>query len=283
MEIQIQKETYDKIMHWINKSSNEVSGFGKCTYWHETGVLEIHDAYLLKQTNGAAHTDIDGASLAQLMFKTKDEPGELKWWWHSHVNMAVFWSGTDTATIKELASQGWMAATVFNKKEEHRSALGYVSRSEMFGNQVTIVDEIKTFIMTPVDDEITQAWDKEYTDNVEERTYAAPSYSGYSVYNSRDDYGYDYGLTGYKYNKNETKVAKDSWTQDYEYYRRYGWTGAGAVEEAEYLGLRYHEYMRVLLANEESTISEMKQYDVRLSEGIESGALVMKEENKHGA
>ena len=141
MQIQIPREVFNKIMHWVNKSNDEVSGFGKCTYYKETGVLYVHDAYLLKQTNGAAHTDIDGQSLARLTYKTREEEGELKWWWHSHVNMQVFWSGTDTATIKELASQGWIGATVFNKREEMRSAIGVVTKSDILGDEVLIRDE----------------------------------------------------------------------------------------------------------------------------------------------
>ena len=276
MQIQIPREVFNKIMHWVNKSNDEVSGFGKCTYYKETGVLYVHDAYLLKQTNGAAHTDIDGQSLARLMYKTREEEGELKWWWHSHVNMQVFWSGTDTATIKELASQGWIGATVFNKREEMRSAIGVVTKSDILGDEVLIRDELPTYIMDEVDEEATKAWDQEYTENVQEKKYTY-SNSYYSNYDAEDltDWREKQGNTRYNYPKDSPVTLKAERAEDWEYYKNFGWTGAGASAEAKVLGIHYQAWMKMLMQND---VKVYDAYDKILDAAIAAGELKPRKE-----
>lgn len=178
MEIQIPRLVYEKVMYWVDNCPIEVSGFGKCTWYPETKVLWIEDAHLLKQEGGAAHTDIDAQSMSSLMFKTRPQPGELRWWWHSHVDMAVFWSGQDKKTIEELGSQGWIAATVFNKKREMRSAFGIkTSVNTFFGtsNEVRLVDDVNTFVMDDIDPEIKEQWAKDLADNVIQKKYTPPT------------------------------------------------------------------------------------------------------------
>ena len=79
-KILIKEEVYDKVMHWVQSSApNEVSGFGKVTI-NDKGEFEINEAYLIEQEVGGAHTDIDAKGLAKLMYESKDEPGQLRWW-----------------------------------------------------------------------------------------------------------------------------------------------------------------------------------------------------------
>lgn len=122
MKILIPRLVYDKVMYWVNKADFEVSGFGKVTYNIETDEYTVTDAFLLKQEGGAAHTDIDPESLGRLMYESKDAPGDLNWWWHSHVRMQAFWSGTDKETIKKIGMRGYCVATVFNQMHQTQSA-----------------------------------------------------------------------------------------------------------------------------------------------------------------
>ncbi len=169
MKVFINELVFDKVMHWINKTTDEVSGFGKVVRTDDG--FEVVDVYLLEQECGGAHTDIDGTSLAKLMYRTRDDEGDLRWWWHSHVNMGVFWSSTDKDTIIDLGKNGWIIATVFNKKEEMRSALAYKTQSEL-GEHTQFIDQLATVILTPTyDDETLAAWDKEFTDNVKKKSY----------------------------------------------------------------------------------------------------------------
>lgn len=103
----------------------------------------------------------------------------------SHVDMSVFWSGTDTNTIKELGKEGWITATVFNKKYESRSALCYNAESETKSpwgtfkeNKQVIVDELELVIWKDwYTDELTAQWDKEFEDNVKKKTWTPQPWS----------------------------------------------------------------------------------------------------------
>lgn len=183
VKLYIPEAVYDKVMHWVKSTTIEVSGFGKVIR-REDGDFEILDAYLIKQEGGSAHTDIDGTALAKLMYTTREAPGELRWWWHSHVNMQVFWSGTDKETILELGANGWTTATVFNKREETRSALCYRAHEtvktvtpwgtvEDESKDPVFIDDIDLMILVEpkYDAETIESWNKEFTDNVTEKKW----------------------------------------------------------------------------------------------------------------
>lgn len=288
MEIQISREVFAKVMHWVNKSNDEVSGFGKVIWHPETEVFQVVDAYLLKQRNGAAHTDIDGQSLAKLMFTSKDQPGELKWWWHSHVNMQVFWSGTDVATIEELGGQGWIIATVFNKREEKRSALCYKAQSDL-GPMVEMRDELSTYIIDTFQDKKSD-WDKEYDANIE-KGYVSP-YKGNMAseadwrkneYQWPDEYGQgsllddsdfrtrkvDDGAPNVRSISPSTNAA--ALEKEKAEYWTTGWWGHGAVAEAKIVGMSPSKYVNTLLYG---TVGEIGKIDAALELAIEKGELV---------
>lgn len=175
MKINIEALAYKKIMHWVHKCPFEVSGFGTVVYDKDTHTATIKDAFLVKQEGGAAHTDIDAEALAMAEYKAFKAGGEMRFWWHSHVNMAVFWSGTDMDTIKELGGNGWMISTVFNKKEETRTALSYRASTDL-GVFTEVQDDLDlTIIEESID---TTAWDAEYDSLVTRKIYT-PIMGGY--------------------------------------------------------------------------------------------------------
>lgn len=165
-QLHIPDEVYAKIMYWVNKSNNEVGGMGLVSYDSEDKSFMVVDAFLLEQEVGPAMTDLNAEALGKLEYEHINSPFPLRFWWHSHVNMNCFWSGTDVATIKNNGKEGWMVATVFNKKNEMRSALAYKAESE-FGTTVEMVDDIDTIIMLPMHLP-TAEWDAEYEAKVKE-------------------------------------------------------------------------------------------------------------------
>lgn len=171
MKIWIPRLEYQKVMHWVQRAPNEVSGFGLCSWNRELASVVIHRAFLSKQESGSATTELDATALSQLMYQTRDEPGELQWWWHSHANMATFWSNTDSDTIQTVAANGWLAATVFNKRGENLSALS-VGQGSLPGTW----DDIPFRVFDPAPEEnLVQQWDQEYADKVVEKTYTCDS------------------------------------------------------------------------------------------------------------
>ncbi len=163
--IEISEDVYKKIMYWIEKSDFEISGLGKIMVDKESNTIRVIDACLIKQENSAASTDLDAAAVGKAMFLLKDAPGDLRFWWHSHVNMGVFWSGTDQATIKQISTHGWFVSTVFNKKREMKSAFSQSGPIRL------IIEDVPTKIEQIIDPNLVAQWDKEYNDNVTIKNY----------------------------------------------------------------------------------------------------------------
>jgi hypothetical protein len=169
MKMEIDEDVFRKIMYWIDKADFEVSGLGKIIVDKERNVIRVVDAILLKQEGSSAATELDAAAIGKAMFLLKDTPGDLRWWWHSHVNMNVFWSGTDQGTIKQLGTGGWFTATVFNKKREMKSAFVQSSPVRL------VVEDVPTKVDQHVDKSEQEQWDKAYAENVIEKTCSFPS------------------------------------------------------------------------------------------------------------
>lgn len=162
--------TYKKIMYWVDKSDVEISGLGTIKPL-DNGDILVTDAILCKQINTGTSTDIDAADISKAMFELKDVDGELRFWWHSHVNMSVFWSGTDTDTIKELGANGYFVSTVFNKKRETRTAIYAEKPYRIF------VDEVETMLYTPVPTELVASWEQEFENKCKKKQWVAPTTS----------------------------------------------------------------------------------------------------------
>lgn len=165
---EIDEAVFAQIMYWVNKAEGEVSGLGKIE--RINGVLRVTSAILLKQENTSVTTDIEAAAIGKAMFELKDAPGQLNWWWHSHVNMDVFWSGTDLDTIHKIGANGWFLSTVFNKKQEMKTA--YYQKGNDFLPGL-FVDDIHTSTVFTYDAEREAQWDKEFTDKVTEKKFSS--------------------------------------------------------------------------------------------------------------
>jgi len=182
----IPKTVHDKIMYWVHKADFEVSGFGTVTYEEKKKEFTLEDAFLVKQEGTSTTTDICAKDLGKAMYEVHKRglKGTLNFWWHSHVNMATFWSSTDRDTIKEIGANGWCIATVFNKKEEMRTAFCAKKSIAVIGDGLEFVDEVPTKVQEYFDPEEQALWDKDYLANVTEKTYKfqmdfsqAPSYT----------------------------------------------------------------------------------------------------------
>ena len=86
---------------WVNTAalSTEVSALGELEWNEEQTELRIPDElHMIKQTASGGGVHMDRASIGDMLLDRADKglaSHTLKVWWHSHVNMAVFWSGTD--------------------------------------------------------------------------------------------------------------------------------------------------------------------------------------------
>lgn len=172
MKITIPSKIYDQIQFFVDKSTIECSGLGK--------VLTTPDGYtvteitLLEQENTSTHTEINAAAVCKAMYTLRNSPGGVYFWWHSHVNMDVFWSGTDKATIEEIGANGLCVAAVFNKKREKRGAVwlkGHeLSPNLYFGDIPVTID------YGSVPAEMKEAWAKEFDEKCKAKAYTPSTY-----------------------------------------------------------------------------------------------------------
>jgi hypothetical protein len=121
--ISIKEDVYRKLMAYARLCDNEISALGTVNIVN--GSLLIDSVQLFDQTVTGSSTDLSSEDISKFLFecvKSGKNPESLKFWWHSHVNMAAFWSATDNGTIDRFKS-GWMISMVSNKRDEFKLRL----------------------------------------------------------------------------------------------------------------------------------------------------------------
>jgi hypothetical protein len=170
MKLVIEQKVFDKVMHWVNKSSFEVSGLGIVKL--VDNVPTVVDAILIEQENSSAETEMKAEAIAKAEYECRNVDGELRWWWHSHVQMACFWSGTDMTTIRQLGRHGWFFHTVFNQKSEYKTALSCPSNLP-FVSDVHFYDDVKTEFPSALSADELTVLDREYSLKVTNKSYSS--------------------------------------------------------------------------------------------------------------
>jgi len=128
--IKFTNRAFQKISLYIDKASGEISGLGKITHDREHSEIIVEDLVLLNQKNTGSSTEIDQDALAKFydnLMEKGENTAEWKLWWHSHADMTVFWSGTDTNTIEDFDTEqdtnNFFLSIVGNKKGEFKCRL----------------------------------------------------------------------------------------------------------------------------------------------------------------
>lgn len=171
IKIRIGVNEYAKVMGYVLASDIEVSGFGQMLC-DDDGVFRVTNVHIVKQECTGAETELDKTALGTLEYECEDgeyaSKGELLWWWHSHVDMSVFWSGTDMQAMRQISENGRVFATVFNKSFLSRSA--YMQGNSYEGLPSLFCDNINLEIVP----------NEEHVNTVEElvtkKTFTRPIY-----------------------------------------------------------------------------------------------------------
>jgi hypothetical protein len=189
MKVYITPECRAQIMFYVNNTDIEISGLGRIQR-DSLGNMVVTKVYLLDQENSAATTDLSEDAVSKCLFETRQDAGDLNFWWHSHVNMGVFWSGTDMATIEQFGSKGYLLATVFNKKGEHRTA--YYQGDNGFIPKLFVDDISTSFDQLPTTAQAT-AWLEEIKTKAKKKEFKPAAGLGRYTnqdYLWQDDYDY---------------------------------------------------------------------------------------------
>lgn len=195
-ELTFKKEAWMKLMCYINLIGEfEITGFGRVVN------NEIVDIKILKQSVKSTTVDCNLNSMQEfLMSIPKEELGEWILDWHSHVNMGVFASGTDTANYQEQFKarlNNQYPLLIVNKKQEC-FARCYISPSKQTEIKLSIKAE-------DIPEERLREIYEECKQNIEEMctkyTYKETKQSSVFPYNNyyENDYDSDDYSTRYDY------------------------------------------------------------------------------------
>jgi len=78
--------------------------------------------FIFDQVVTGSSTELSSQDIAKFLneyISAGKDPSTLKFWWHSHANMDVFWSGTDNSTINRFSSD-WLVSMVSNKRGQFK-------------------------------------------------------------------------------------------------------------------------------------------------------------------
>lgn len=205
MKVFIDRIAYEKINYWIHKTTKEISGLGIVEVID--GNAHINDVILLKQENSASETEINPEDIGKAMFEfhTAGKKGDIRFWWHSHVDMNVFWSNTDYECMELISKQGWFISTVFNKKGENKTAFSDNSIQELNKSGLSInyeifSDDLDLIIDNGISKDLIGEWDKQFIEKVSEKQIISTiNRLPDSYLNDLDDYYDEYEAKKYSF------------------------------------------------------------------------------------
>ena len=119
MRIVIPFEMYQKLIAYVDVCDTEITGFFDVEYKKEENLFLITKVYdLFDQEAGGADVQMDEEAVSAFNLALIKQGAEQlpRGWWHSHVKMDAFLSGTDEATLEYLENDSFIIALVANKK-----------------------------------------------------------------------------------------------------------------------------------------------------------------------
>lgn len=120
LKLELPIEVYKKIMAYAEIASGEIQGWADLEYNPDRRCFVAGEVYLIEQEGGAGHVIIDEEvqSRFNLELAKKGKKQMPRLWWHSHVEMQTFFSGTDEDTLSEYKNDTFFVGLVVNKFRE---------------------------------------------------------------------------------------------------------------------------------------------------------------------
>ncbi|HTM68766.1 MAG TPA: hypothetical protein VL426_05720 [Candidatus Binatia bacterium] len=120
----IPEAVWKRLMAYILACPMEVGGIGSVEL--VGGSLIITDVFLLEQEVTPVKTLLDGKAVRKFVtewVRQGKDPEVLRFWWHSHADMPVFWSEIDMRTINEMSRDNYLVSLVGNHKLATRTRI----------------------------------------------------------------------------------------------------------------------------------------------------------------
>jgi len=141
----ITPEAKTRLDLYIGLAIGEISGLGLVTLVNKQDFY-ITEVSLLKQTCTFSDTVLNPAAIGDYMLSVLErggDPAKIKLWWHSHADMAVFWSADTDETTIDGFKNGWMLSLVGNKNGQ------FLGRVDIFDPVRVTVDNLQLTILLP--------------------------------------------------------------------------------------------------------------------------------------
>ena len=132
-----------KIQYWADAADGEVSGLGIIE--KRDDIVVVTEAFILDQECTGADTELDPEAISKLMIdiiNADKDPACLKFWWHSHVNMSVFWSGTDNECAETLSNE-YAFSLVVNKQRDRKVRFDLYQPFRMTADNLKLVELVE--------------------------------------------------------------------------------------------------------------------------------------------
>lgn len=133
MRLLIEPQADEKIRAYTALVSGEISGLGKVTVDGDDFI--VTDVAIFEQEVSGVHSTIPTAALAKFqdeMVKKGESMREWVLWWHSHADMDVFFSSTDTDTIYNSTEFPFLVSLVVNKARESKARVDVYKPVHMY-------------------------------------------------------------------------------------------------------------------------------------------------------
>lgn len=127
IKLYIPIECRQKLAVYVETAEGEIGGLFTVKVTESDDFI-MTDLFLFEQEASSGGCELDaqdqGKFLEDLIAEGREDAiVDLKGWWHSHANMGVFWSGTDTSTQEKEYKTDYLVSLVTNKKGEMKAKL----------------------------------------------------------------------------------------------------------------------------------------------------------------
>lgn len=140
MDLRLNFKAYHKMYAFCQAAKGEVSAWGKTEIKGDT--VRVLDVKLIEQDATVGTVDLKLDGLADFMYDLAiSYPKDYtKWnfWFHTHTNFSVFWSGTDEANIQSHSQKMPLVSLVMNKQGDMLARIDLGGKRKNFDRIVVL-------------------------------------------------------------------------------------------------------------------------------------------------
>lgn len=186
-KLTLSNQAHSDLRHYIRMCNAEIGGFGYVTM-DDNGDFFVDEIFLVEQTVTGTTVDFTDEGLVYAIKKAREDgrTNDMRFCWHSHVDMSAFWSGTDETMIENLNNgiTPWFVSLVQNKKHEHEQRVDFFPPKgdiSTFAPQITFELDL-FYIPEKPDERLTEAYKELVThEPIRPRTYSKGKSTSYST------------------------------------------------------------------------------------------------------